>query len=105
MEIENLVHRKVQHNGNHDVDQIVAHQDGGKQLLGNAEQLLHTLAAVCVLDVVDILGAQREIGDFAARVESRQEKSQDGDYDGDDATRSGSVESNKRISARCAKYR
>ena len=105
IEIEHLVHRIVEHNGNHDVDQIVAHQDGSQQLLGHGQQLTHTLAAVRILDAVHILGAQREIGNLAARIKCRQEKSQNGDNDGDDAARRGQIKCHKRMAARIAEYR
>ena len=71
MEVENLIHRVVQHDGDHDIYQIIAHQDGGKQFFGHGEQLGHALTAVAILDVVHIIGTQREIGNLAARIKCR----------------------------------
>ena len=58
VEVKYLVHRIVQHDGYHDVYQIVAHQDGRQQFLRISQQLPHALAAVRVLNIVNITGKQ-----------------------------------------------
>ena len=74
VEIKNLIHRVVQHDGNHDVDQVVSHQNGGQQFLGHGEQFLHALTPIIILDVVHIVVTQREISNLTAGVECRQKQ-------------------------------
>ena len=54
-----------------------------------------------VLNAVHVLGAQREIGNLAARIKSRQEEAQNGDNDGDDAARGGHIECDDRLLGTC----
>ena len=80
---ENLRERKGEHDHNHDVDQIVANEDGGEQLFGIGEQLLHPFA-LGVGNGVDVVLREREKGNLSTREKCREEKSRDSDNDGND---------------------
>ena len=72
MELKHPVHGKVEHYHNHDIHQVVANEDSGKQFFGLLQQALHTAALGIVFYALDVFLRQREIGYLGTRIERRE---------------------------------
>ena len=91
MEFKHLIHSIVQHYHNHDIHEVVAYQDSGKQSFGLLKKMLYTIALALILNAVDIFFCEGEISYLGARVERREHESNKCCCYGQPATQIGSI--------------